>query len=442
LTGRNSWQLEEAANHWPAFPAKFKTYAEVLGEDGYHVGFTGKGWAPGHAGQIDGKNRQLCGPGYHQQKTTPPASGISSTDYAANFEDFLGDRGAGEPFCFWYGGYEPHRRYEYKSGISKGGKKLEEIDKVFDFWPDNETVRTDMLDYAFEIEYFDKHLAKMLEKLEELGELDNTLVIVTADNGMPFPRIKGQEYEYSNHLPLAAMWPKEIKSPGRVVDDFVSFIDFAPTFLETAGIKESGSSMQKIQGKGLAKIFHSSKSGIVDASRDHVLIGKERHDVGRPNDWGYPIRGIVKDNLLYILNFETERWPSGNPETGYLNCDGSPTKTECIVARKKVGMEKYWQMSFGKRQAEELYDIEKDPECINNLAPKKEYEAKKQKLQKQLFAELKAQGDPRMFGKGRIFDDYEYVDQNSKGFYDRYMGGEKLNAGWVNKSDFEKEPIE
>jgi len=442
LTGRNSWQLEEAANHWPLFPAKFKTYAEVLGENGYHVGFTGKGWAPGHPGKIDGKNRLLCGVGYHEQKTRPPAEGISGCDYAANFEQFLEAGPEGAPFCFWYGGYEPHRGYEYKSGISKGGKNLSDLDDVYEFWPDNETVRTDILDYAFEIEYFDKHLQRMLKKLEESGLLGNTLVIVTADNGMPFPRIKGQEYELSNHLPLAVMWKDRIKNKGRVVDDFVSFIDFAPTFLDAAMVTESESGMQEIQGRSLAKIFNSTRSGIVEPGRDHVLIGKERHDVGRPHDWGYPIRGIVKGKLLYVRNFQTDRWPAGNPETGYLNCDGSPTKTECLQARKNPETKKYWQMAFGKRPTEELYDIESDPECVNNLAGRTGYESTKEHLRKQLFAELKQQGDPRMFGRGHVFEEYDYVNPNDKGFYERYMAGENVNAGWVNKSDFEKGPIE
>jgi len=193
---------------------------------------------------------------------------------------------------------------------------------VLKFWPDNDTVRNDMLDYAFEIEYFDAQLVKMLEMLEENGELPNTIVIVTGDNGMPFPRIKGQSYEYSNHLPMAIMWGKGIKNPGRTIDDFVNFIDIAPTLLETAGISESESGMQVIEGKSLTDIFKSKKSGIIDPNRDHILIGKERHDVGRPDDQGYPIRGIIKDGYLYIRNFKTERWPSGNPETGYLNCDG------------------------------------------------------------------------------------------------------------------------
>lgn len=439
ITGRNSWQLEEAANHWSYFPDKFKSYPETLTENGYHVGTTGKGCQPVKFKTEFGKKRQLCGKPYQNKRLIPPAKGISRCDYAANFEQFLEERPAGKPFCFWYGGIEPHRSYEFKSGINKGGKKLSDIDDVPDFWPDTETVRTDMLDYAFEIEHFEKHLVRMLDKLEEIGELDNTLVVVTSDNGMPFPRCKGQEYEYSNHLPLAAMWKNGIKNPGRVVDDFVSFIDYAPTFLELAGVNESACGMKKIQGKTLTRIFNSPKSGIVDPARDHVLIGKERHDVGRPKDAGYPIRGIVKGDLLYIHNFETSRWPAGNPETGYLNTDGSPTKTEVLDTRRINEIEKFWKMSFGKRPQQELFDIKRDPECINNLAEKPEYKSQKEMLRKQLFVELKQQGDPRIFGKGRIFDEYEYSNKD-KNFYERYMKGEDIKAGWVEKSDFEKIP--
>lgn len=442
ITGRNSWQLEEAANHWPFFPDKFKSYPETLSENGYHVGFTGKGCQPIKFNTEFGKKRRLCGTPYQKKSTPPPATGISSCDYAANFEQFLQDKPADKPFCFWYGGLEPHRKYEFKSGITKGGKILSDIDDVPDFWPDTENVRTDMLDYAYEIEHFEKHLERMLDKLEEIGELDSTLVVVTSDNGMPFPRCKGQEYEYSNHLPLAVMWKNGIRKPGRVVEDFVSFIDFAPTFLEVAQVDQTVCGMQKIQGRSLSRIFNSPKNGIVDPTRDHVLIGKERHDVGRPNDWGYPIRGIVKDGLLYVHNFETSRWPAGNPETGYLNSDGCPTKTECLQSRKNPNTKKYWEMSFAKRRQEELYDIAHDPECITNLAQKPEYISKKAKLKKQLFAELKKQGDPRMFGKGRIFDEYEYSNSVNTNFYERYMKGENIKAEWVEKSDFEKGPID
>ncbi len=440
LTGRNSWQLEEAANHWCFFPAKFKTYAEALGEHGYDVGFTGKGWGPGIPGTVNGQPRQLAGRPWQSKKTQPPTKQMSATDYAANFADFLDAKPTDQPFCFWYGGYEPHRAYEFDSGRTKGGKRLDDIDRVPPYWPDNETVRADMLDYAFEIEYFDQHLVRMLDLLEKRGLLDNTLVLVTADNGMPFPRCKGQEYEYSNHMPLAAMWKAGIRAPGRTVDDFVSFIDFAPTFLELAGLTADKAGMHPVAGRSLTDIFASEKSGQCNPARDHVLLGQERHDVGRPGDVGYPIRGIIKGGFLYMHNFEPDRWPACNPETGYLNCDGSPTKTECLQARTSPETHKFWQWSFGKRPQEEMYDLRKDRECLDNLAGCSDLRETREALKEQLFRELREQGDPRMFGKGKIFDDYPYADKTTQHFYERYKKGEigKKAAGWVNPSDFEE----
>ena len=309
------------------------------------------------------------------------------------------------------------------------------------FWPDNETVRHDLLDYAFEIEHFDNHLVRMLELLEKRGELDNTIVIVTADNGMPFPRIKGQEYEHSNHLPLAIRWPKGIRNPGRTVTDYVNFIDFAPTWLEVSGIGWKDSGMQPITGRSLTDIFQSEKSGQVNPARDHVLIGKERHDIGRPHDWGYPIRGIVKNGKMYLKNYEPARWPAGNPETGYLNTDGSPTKTEILEMRRGDGPRKYWEWSFGLRPQEEMFDLKADPWCLKNLAQVPSQEKLKNELKEQMEKELKQQQDPRILGNGDIFLSYPYADKNGKGFYERYMKGEKMRAGWVNPGDFEKQPI-
>ena len=441
LTGRNSWQLEEACNHVPFFPVKFKTYAEALTEHGYFVGKTAKGWSPGVANGADGKPRQLTGRPFDRRRLKPPARGISNTDYAANFKDFLDAAPDGKPWCFWYGAREPHRRYEYGSGVARGGKRLTDISKVPNFWPDNETIRNDILDYAFEIEHFDTHLVRMLKLIEERGRLENTLVVVTADNGMPFPRIKGQEYELSNHLPLAVMWKKGIRNPGRTVDDYVNFIDFAPTFIEVAGVKWEDTGMQPATGKSLTDIFDSERSGIVNPDRDRILIGKERHDVGRPNDWGYPIRGIVKGGYLYLRNFETSRWPAGNPETGYLNCDGSPTKT-AILTQRREGKRRLWELNFGKRPAVELYDVRKDPFCMTNLAGHTEHREREEALKAQLFRELKEQGDPRMMGKGHIFDEYTFAQPGNRGFYERFMKGEKLRAGWVDPTDYEKQPLD
>lgn len=437
LTGRNSWQLEEAANHIPYFPAKFKTWVEALRDNGYFTGLTSKGWAPGVANDANGKPREMAGKPFNARKLKPEASGIGNSDYAGNFADFLNAAPKDTPWSFWYGAIEPHREYEYGSGIAKGGKKLTDLPRVPSFWPDNEIVRNDMLDYAFEVEHFDRHLGRMIEMLEKNGALENTIIIVTSDHGMPFPRSKGQAYEYSNHVPLAVMWPRGIKVAGRTVDDYVSFADIAPTLLELAGLSWQKAGMQAVTGRSLTEIFQATKSGRVIAARDHVLVGKERTDIGRPNDVGYPIRGIVKNDLLYLRNFEIDRWPTGNPETGYLDCDAGATKTFILQERRDKGQSKYWDLGFGKRAGEELYDLKHDPDCVNNLAASPAHAALKTKLRAQMERELKAQGDPRMFGKGAIFDRYLYADEKNRDFYNRFMRGEKLKAGWVLDSDFE-----
>jgi len=441
LTGRNTWQLEAAANHMPFFPEKFTTYVEALGEAGYFTGKVLKGWSPGIAKRADGTNRELAGPGFEKRKAKPPTNGISNVDYAANFDDFLAARPEDKPFCFWFGSIEPHRGYEYGSGVAKGGKKTSDIDKVPAFWPDTEETRNDMLDYAFEIEHFDDHLGRMIENLEKRGLLDNTLIVVTADNGMPFPRVKGQEYEYSNHLPLAVLWKNGITNPGRKIDDFVSFIDLAPTFLEAAELTPEKVGMQPITGRSLFEIFTSEKSGQVIAARDHVVFGKERHDAGRPNDEGYPIRALVADGFLYLKNYEPDRWPAGNPETGYLNCDGGATKTLILNMRREGKSPVYWQQAFGKRPAEEMFDLTKDRECLTNVASDPAFAERNTALRERLSAILTPPQDPRAAGQGYVFDQYPIATDSAR-FYDRFMAGKKPKSGWVNPTDFEKEPIE
>jgi arylsulfatase A-like enzyme len=437
LTGRHSWQLEEAANHVPFFPPKFKTWLEALGEHGYFTGVTGKGWGPGVATDAQGKPRQMTGRAFNARKAPPPANGIAPNDYAGNFAEFLDAAPKGQPWTFWYGAQEPHRRYEYGSGVAKAKKQLSDIDRVPGYWPDNEVVRNDMLDYAYEVEHFDRHLGRMLQLLEERKLLDNTLVIVTSDNGMPFPRVKGQMYDFSNHLPLAMMWPRGIASTRRVVDDYVSFVDLASTLVDVAGLKWSDTGMQPTIGRSLTDILAGKSS----AQRDHVLVGKERHDVGRPHDWGYPVRGIVRGETLYLRNYEPDRWPAGNPETGYLNTDGSPTKTDILNARREGRETRFWELAFGKRAQEELYDLKQDPDCLRNLANDPQYQARKQQLRELMERELRAQDDPRQFGRGEIFDRYVYADETTRNFYERFMRGEKLKAGWVNETDFERAQI-
>jgi hypothetical protein len=433
LTGRNSWQLKEAANHICYFPVEFKGWGEALAEHGWSVGHTTKGWGPGIANDANGRPRLMTGVAYNKRKAAPPTPQIGNSDYAANFADFLNAVPGDKPWCFWYGAVEPHRGYEFGSGVKKGGKKLSDIDHVPAYWPDNDTIRNDMLDYAFEVEHFDRHLGLMIAELEKRGLLDNTLIIVTSDHGMPFPRSKGNANAMANHVPFAAMWKKGLNAPGRVIDDFISFIDLAPTFIELAGLKWRESGMAESPGRSLTEFFHSDQSGQVIAARDHVLIGRERTDVGRPNDAGYPIRALLKKDALLIENFEPTRWPAGNPETGYMDCDGGTAKSYILEAHRHNPSDSFWQMCFGLRPALEFYDLKVDPDFINNQ-PR---DARITALQDQLHRELKQQGDPRMEGKGEVFDKYEHAAEGNIGFYERFMRGEKVKAGWITPSDIE-----
>lgn len=445
LTGRNSWQLEEAANHVNNFPEKFKTFPEVLREIGYATAKTGKGWGPGDPGKIDGEERLLIGRSYNEVKTKPWANGMSNEDYAANFDRFLNDINEDEPWFFWYGAREPHRRYEYGSAQKVKGKKITEIDSVPSFWPDNEVVRNDMLDYALEIEYADSHLERMIANLEDRGLLDNTIIIFTSDNGMPFPRGKAQEYKYSNHVPMAIMWGNGIKNPGRVIEDMVSFIDFAPTFLELAGIPFEKSGMHSSPGHSLTDIFYSQKTGQVNPERDIVLIGKERHDYSRPKNQGFPIRGILSKDYLYLYNYDISLWPAGNPEIGYLDIDGSPTKTEILNLFRSGKDDSYWKWSMGKRTSnEEFFNIRIDQECMTNLAFMEPFKEKKLRLKKRMEKMLKEQRDPRMFGDGDIFNTYGYSNSQGWNYYERFSKGEFTieDTEWVNPGDLEERKLD
>ncbi|MGH9340958.1 MAG: sulfatase family protein [Acidobacteriota bacterium] len=396
LTGRNSWQLEEATNHFGIFPAKWPVYQDILEKAGYLVGFTGKGWGPGDF-KAGGFERNPAGPEYSGNQLTTPHAGMSNKDYAANFVDFLKERQPGQPFSFWFGTHEPHRVYEQGIGL-RSGKRLEDVDLPA-YYPDSNLIRSDILDYAVEVEWFDTHLGRIIEHLEKIGQLENTLILVTSDHGMPFPRVKGQVYEHGYRLPLAVRWGSQVK-PGRKVEDFINVRDFAPTFLEAAGLAPPDS----MTGRSFLGLLKSDQSGWIDSSRNRMVIGKERHDLGRPHDWGYPVRALRTPEYLYIRNYHPERWPAGNPETSYPNCDNSPTKTFLTFR-----FDEYYRLAFGKRPAEELYRISEDPDCVDNLANDPQLAEVKEKLREEMEALLRADQDPRVLGNEEIFDTYQYV---------------------------------
>ncbi len=404
LTGMHTWQLEEACNHFGLFNSKFSVYPDLLEEAGYHVGFTGKGWSPGDF-LAGGFTRNPAGPVYNNFKMLPPeGSNIAVNDYTKNFESFLEEKEIDQPFCFWFGCHEPHRPYNF--GENRKSDQLERV-KVPPFLPDTPEVRQDFIDYAFEIEWFDKHVGQMVKILEEKGLLEDTLILVTSDNGMPFPRVKGQMYENDFNLPCIVYHKNEIK-PGTESDALVSFTDIGPTFLDGAGLK----SHPQMVGKSLLPLFRQEEDYL---ENEVVYMAKERHDLGRLDDKAYPVRVIRDKDYLYIMNLKPELWPSGNPETGFTNCDSSVTKDE-VLRRHQEGYSYYFDLCFGKRPYEELYFIEDDPYCMQNLANQESLSDQKNKLKNQLVKALLETQDPRMTGQGDCFDTYAYIGADNHSY--------------------------
>jgi len=402
LTGRHIWQLEEAGTHGSLFPKKHKVYPSLLAEAGYHVGLTGKG-----AGPCDwrgsGWAHNPAGRAYDIHNVGNRPEGVSPVDYAANFGEFLKSKPKDRPFCFWLGSHEPHRVYKKGGGVASG-KKLEAV-RVPSFLPDVPEVRSDILDYMTEIEYFDRQLGAAIDHVRKLGELQNTLIVVTADNGMSFPHSKANLYDHGWHLPLAISWPDRVPG-GRTVDDLVSFVDYAPTYLEAAGLKPS----PEMVGRSLMLLLTSKQSGIVDAMRSRVFAGRERHSHARFDNLGYPARAIRTPAHLYIHNYKPDRWPAGDPE-GYHDIDDGPSKSYMMEHRNDPKVKPLFDLAYGKRPEEELFDIAKDPGCLRNLA------ASQPELRRKLRAELDAlltkTGDPRMRGS-EIFDSYPRTSQIRK----------------------------
>ena len=397
LTGQQPWRLEEGSVFGCTLPRKFDVFPLLLEEAGYEVAWAGKSWGPGDLKAGGWDNRHPAG-----RQTRPP--GVRP----ANFERFLADRPQDRPFFFWFGSTDPHRGYEPGSGV-KSGKNLEDV-TVPAFWPDVPEVRHDILDYYVEVERFDRQVGQLVQMLHRSGQMDNTIVIVTSDQGMPFPRCKADCHEMSNHVPLAICWPAKVPA-GRVVDDFASLTDIAPTVLEAAGARVPPA----MTGRSLIRVLTSEKSGLVDTSRDFVVTSFERHGWCRPNGATYPTRAIRTHGHMYIQNLEPDRWPNGDPffpEVPYpgrgeqfMDIDPSPTKTYLVDHSKNPDVARSFEACLAKRPGEQLYDMKADPQQMRNLAAESGHGAIKRTLRERLEKYLGETDDPRIRGENP-FDYY------------------------------------
>jgi arylsulfatase A-like enzyme len=390
LTGQAVHRLAEGGNLWGFLPERFPVYPDLLEKSGYAVGHTGKGWGPGRF-EPGGRTRNPAGPRFD------------------TFDAFLASRRKGQPFCFWYGSTDPHRPYEAGAG-EKAGLRAAGV-RVPTFLPDTATVRNDLLDYYDEVQRFDRQVSALLDAIERSGELDNTIVVVTSDNGMPFPRAKANLYDAGTHMPLAIRWPRGIK-PGTVVDAFVSLTDLAPTFLEAANVAAPSG----MTGTSLLRLLAGKTDG---TARDRVYTERERHANVRRGDSSYPARAIRTADFLFVRNYRPDRWPAGDPELHFAvgpfgDIDGGPAKSLLLDRRDDEAIRKYFALATARRPAEELYDLKKDPQQLVNVAADPAYAKSLARLRAELDAWQRATGDPRATEDDDRWDKYPYYGTPAK----------------------------
>ena len=386
LTGQWQWRLEQGANLHGFIPAKFTAYPDLLEKAGYFVGLTGKGYGPG---SNKGRPHNAAGPDFK------------------NFDTFLAARPKDLPFCFWLGSKFPHRPYVAGSGETSGIDPAKVV--VPPYLPDNATVRRDICDYYLAAQTFDQQAGEAIAALEKAGELDNTLIVMSGDNGWPLPRCKASCYESGTHQPLAVRWGKRVKG-GRSVEDFISLADLAPTFLTASGLTPP----PEMTARSFLNVLLADTSGQVDPTRDHVLTGMERHVTHGRNDGdqqgvGYPMRTLLTKDFHFIRNYHPNRWPAGDPPAGKAPGSAEFAKnTFAGYPDVDAGLAKAWllghpddanfQRAFGKRPARELYDLRKDPYELHNVIDDPAYAATAKELDARLAAELLSTKDPRVIG--------------------------------------------
>lgn len=456
LSGRYFWQTRLGAILSGAvFDNNIPTFPLLLRDSGYDIGFTYKVWGPGVALDDTYAGRENC---YAERGTDFNNFSFHATDnmnagmnreeakkplydeVRGNFTDFLDSRtsAAGSPadlnpFCYWWGPTNTHRKWQKGSGKALWDIEPDNLKgKMPAFFPDVPEVREDVADYLGECLAYDRGLGILLNELEKRGELDNTLVVVSGDHGIPgFPRAKCNLYDIGSEVALLARLPGTIPA-GRVVDNLVNIMSLAPSFLEIGGCDRP----EGMIAESLMPLLTSSEEGLLEGTDNFVVTGRERH-VAHARQWNlpYPTRAIRTAEYTYIRNFKPDRWPMGDPKgmndlnapslpwevlqeetyAAYPDFDSSPTKAWMVHHRSEEEHTPNFLLGFDKRPEEELFHNTEDPDQMKNLARNPVYDEIKKDLSNRLMQVLTDQKDPRAVEEECRFEHSPYTDLKVNG---------------------------
>lgn len=314
----------------------------------------------------------------------PNEAGISDELYD-NYQEFL-DNNKTNPFFLWVGFIDPHR--PYNRDVCPQKNKPENV-TVPPFLADTPETRRDLADYYDEISRMDSDIGKMIEEMDKRGLLENTIIVFLSDNGRPFPRCKGSLYDTGIHTPLIFTWKNRIKAGSIHQNGLISTVDLAPTLLDIAEV----SPKEDMFGRSFKNIlFDSSKRG-----RDYIFAERNWHDT---DEYIRCIR-TEKYKLIYNAYYEL-------PHGIAMDLSSSPSWYELKRLQREGKLNKEQSLQFASPRAMiEIYDLEKDPYELDNVADKPEYLKEGKRMARLLVDWQKETKDIPWWKKRRI-------DQNDR----------------------------
>ncbi len=293
--------------------------------------------------------------------------------YSPDLKDFTAflDKARKRPFFLWVGFTDPHRPYD--KGVIAEPHNPEKV-IVPPYLLDDMATRLDLADYYDHITRMDNQIGQYVDILHERTLMENTLIIFFSDNGAPFPRAKGTLYDSGIKTPLIFHWPSVI-GKGQVYRDLMSVIDLAPTILAAAGVEPP----QIMEGRSLLNILSDTKV----SGRKFVYSERNWHNCDEH------MRSIRSEKYKFISNAYVDL-PHGTP----ADISASPAWKSLRQAYDKGMLSPEQAMLFiAPRPTEELYDIENDPQELQNVITDPRYTEIANELRENLLLWRNATGD-------------------------------------------------
>ena len=415
ITGRYPHNNGKAAELHLPIAANLPWFPELLREAGYYTALSGKNHmtVDSQLGIDTDTSRKKAFDLIDGGRVSGNSGGH------ANWRKIANERPKDKPFFFWFAAYDAHRQWDADrqwDTAAYGPEHSPEQVVVPSFLVDDTETRRDLASYYNEVTRFDHFIGEVVEELKEQNVLDNTLILVLADNGRPFPRAKTRLHDSGMKTALVAHWPAGIQQAG-ATRSLVSVIDIAPTVLSAAGLKTPPS----CQGVPMQPIFASQTAEV----RKYAFSEHNWHDYEAHG------RSVRDGQFLYIKNNRPyEMWQ------GPADSVRSPSHNSLREGNTAANLNLAQQDVFLKpRPAEELYLVGDDSDQLTNLASDVRYADDLRRLRKLLVTWSKETGDsvPAQISK----DSFDRQTGKSIDKSQRFRGttpGEDRRAWEINAS--------